>query len=50
VLKIDVDSREGVVSLNGLAGTEESRLRAGTLASAVKGVHEVRNYLVVKRI
>jgi osmotically-inducible protein OsmY len=50
VLKIDVDSREGVVSLNGLAGTEESRLRAGTLASAVKGVHEVHNYLVVKRI
>ena len=50
VLKIDVDSREGVVSLNGLAGSEEARVRAGMLASAVKGVHEVRNYLVVKRI
>jgi hyperosmotically inducible protein len=50
VLKIDVDSRAGVVSLNGLAGTEEGRVRAGMLASAVKGVHEVRNYLVVKRI
>jgi osmotically-inducible protein OsmY len=49
VLKIDVDSREGVVSLNGLAGSEEARVRAGTLASAVKGVHEVHNYLVVKR-
>jgi hyperosmotically inducible periplasmic protein len=50
VLKIDVDSREGVVSLNGLAGSEEARVRAGLLAAAVKGVHEVRNYLVVKRI
>jgi osmotically-inducible protein OsmY len=50
VLKIDVDSREGVVSLNGLAGSEAARVRAGKLASAVKGVHEVRNYLVVKRI
>jgi hyperosmotically inducible periplasmic protein len=49
VLKIDVDSREGVVSLNGLAGSEASRLRAGKLAAAVKGVHEVHNHLVVKR-
>lgn len=49
VLKIDVDTREGVVSLNGLAGSEAARVRAGTLAAGVKGVHEVRNYLVVKR-
>jgi osmotically-inducible protein OsmY len=49
VLKIDVDSREGVVSLNGLVDSESARVRAGKLASAVKGVHEVHNYLVVKR-
>jgi hyperosmotically inducible protein len=49
VLKIDVDTRAGVVTLNGLAGDEPARLRAEKMAGAVKGVREVRNFLVVKR-
>ena len=50
VLKIDVDTRSGVVTLNGLAENEEARQRAERIASAVKGVKEVRNYLVIKRV
>ncbi|HXN16336.1 MAG TPA: BON domain-containing protein [Usitatibacter sp.] len=50
VLKIDVDTRSGVVTLNGLAETDEARARAERIASAIKGVKEVRNYLVVKRV
>lgn len=49
VLKIDVDTHGGVVTLNGLAADEAARARAEKLASAIKGVHEVRNFLVVKR-
>ena len=49
VLKIDVDTKNGVVTLNGLAGTEEGRKRAGQLAGAIKGVKEVRNHLTVKK-
>jgi osmotically-inducible protein OsmY len=49
VLKIDVDTKSGVVTLNGLAGDEPARQRAEKMASAVKGVKEVRNFLVVKR-
>jgi osmotically-inducible protein OsmY len=49
VLKIDVDTRGGVVTLNGLAADEPARQRAEKMASAVKGVKEVRNFLVVKR-
>ena len=49
VLKIDVDTRGGVVTLNGLAGDEAARARAEKMASSVKGVREVRNFLVVKR-
>ena len=49
VLKIDVDTKGGVVTLNGLASDEPSRQRAEKMASAVKGVKEVRNFLVVKR-
>jgi hyperosmotically inducible periplasmic protein len=49
VLKIDVDTRDGVVTLNGLADNEEARQRAERLAGAIKGVREVRNYLTVKR-
>ncbi|MBL8524730.1 MAG: BON domain-containing protein [Betaproteobacteria bacterium] len=50
VLKIDVDTREGVVSLNGLVKDEASRLRAGTIASGIKGVRQVNNHLVVKKV
>ena len=49
VLKIDVDTKAGVVTLNGLAGDESARQRAEKMASAVKGVKEVRNFLVIKR-
>lgn len=49
VLKIDVDTRDGVVTLNGLADNEAARKRAEQLAGAIKGVKEVRNYLTVKR-
>jgi osmotically-inducible protein OsmY len=49
VLKIDVDTKAGVVTLNGLTGTEPARQRAEKMASAIKGVKEVRNFLVVKR-
>ena len=49
VLKIDVDTKGGVVTLNGLAADEAARARAEKLAGAVKGVREVKNYLVIKR-
>jgi hyperosmotically inducible protein len=49
VLKIDVDTKSGVVTLNGLAGDEAARSRAEKMAGAIKGVKEVRNFLVVKR-
>jgi hyperosmotically inducible periplasmic protein len=49
VLKIDVDTRNGVVTLNGLAENDEARGRAEKIAQGIKGVKEVRNYLVTKR-
>ncbi len=49
VLKIDVDTKGGVVTLNGLAGDEAARVRAEKMAGSIKGVKEVRNFLVVKR-
>ncbi|HLX23536.1 MAG TPA: BON domain-containing protein [Usitatibacter sp.] len=48
VLKIDVDTKDGVVTLNGLANTEDAKTRATRLASGVKGVKEVHNNLTVK--
>jgi hyperosmotically inducible protein len=48
VLKIDVDTKSGVVTLNGLTADEAGRSRVGRLASSIKGVKEVRNFLVVK--
>lgn len=50
VLKIDVDTRDGVVTLNGLADNEPAKSRAEKMAGAVKGVREVHNYLTVKRV
>jgi hypothetical protein len=50
VLKIDVDTRDGVVTLNGLADNDDARNRAQKIAEGVKGVRGVRNYLVVKRV
>ena len=49
VLKIDVDSKQGVVTLNGLTPTEDARLRAGRIAAAIKGVTRVENNLSVKK-
>ena len=49
VLKIDVDAKQGVVVLNGLTPTEDARLRAGRIASAIKGVTRVENNLSVKK-
>lgn len=49
VLKIDVDTREGVVVLNGLAGDEAAKQRATKIAEGTKGVREVRNHLTVKQ-
>ena len=49
VLKIDVDTRDGVVVLNGLAENDEARARAERIAQGIKGVREVKNYLVTKR-
>ena len=49
ILKIDVDTKDGVVTLNGLADNEEARLRAEKIVNGVKGVKEVRNFLVTKR-
>lgn len=49
VLKIDVDTKDGVVTLNGLADNEAARGRAERIAGSIKGVREVRNYLTVKR-
>ncbi len=49
VLKIGVDTHDGVVTLNGLAANEAARTRAEEIAHATKGVREVRNHLAVKR-
>ena len=49
VFKIDVDTQDGVVTLNGVTQTPAARLRAEKLAAANKGVREVRNHLAVKQ-
>ena len=49
VLKIDVDTKEGVVLLNGIADDAAAKERASQIAQGVKGVREVRNHLSVKQ-
>lgn len=49
VLKIDVDTRDGVVTLNGLAESDAAKTRAEHIAEGIKGVRQVRNFLVTKR-
>jgi hyperosmotically inducible protein len=49
VLKIDVDTKDGVVTLNGLAATDAARERATNIAQGTKGVREVKNHLVTKQ-
>ena len=46
--KIDVDTKQGVVSLYGPAPSEAARERATVIAKAVKGVSSVDNKLTVK--
>ena len=47
-IKIDIDTRQGVVSLYGPAPSEAARMRATDIAKAVKGVSSVDNKLTVK--
>ncbi len=47
--QINVDTREGQVTLTGQAPDAASRERATTLASAIDGVKQVNNELVVNR-
>jgi hyperosmotically inducible protein len=47
-LRIDVDTRDGKVTLSGPAPTEAARARAAELATSVKGVLGIDNKLVVK--
>jgi hyperosmotically inducible periplasmic protein len=47
-MRIDVDTREGRVTLNGDAPTGEARNRASALASSVEGVVSVDNRLAVQ--
>ncbi len=48
VIKIDIDTKQGVVSLYGPAPSEAARMRATDIAKAVKGVSSVDNKLTVK--
>ncbi|MCW5627049.1 MAG: BON domain-containing protein [Burkholderiales bacterium] len=47
-LRIDVDTKDGVVSLEGTAPSETARDRAIEIARSVKGVVAVENRLTVK--
>jgi len=47
-LKVEVNTSEGVVRLEGPAPDEKARERAGVLASAPDGVRQVDNRLVVQ--
>ena len=49
-LKIDIDTKQGVVRLYGPAPSETARMRATDIAKAVKGVSGVENKLTVKTI
>lgn len=49
VLKIEVDTKSGVVTLNGVAPTQAAADRAGRIAVAVAGVTEVRNHVVPRQ-
>ena len=49
-LKIDVDTRDGVVTLQGPAPTQEAKDRATAIAQGVNGVSSVMNQLSVKAL
>jgi osmotically-inducible protein OsmY len=48
VTRIDVDTNQGVVALNGTVQSETMRVRAGQIARDVKGVRDVVNNLKVQ--
>lgn len=48
-VKIEVDTNNGIVALNGVAKSAAARVRAEVIARSVKGVNEVRNYVVVSQ-
>ncbi len=48
-LKIDVDTEQGRVVLNGQAPNPDARERAERLASGIEGVHSVDNRLTVQQ-
>lgn len=48
-LKIDVDTKDGVVTLDGLAPDEAAKRRAADIAQATRGVREVHNNLSLKQ-
>jgi len=48
-LKIDVDTHDGVVTLNGVVKDEAAKQRAEQVASSVKGVKSVKNHLTIKQ-
>ena len=49
VIRIDVDTNDGIVVLNGVADTDAARQRATRIAQSVRGVKEVRNHLTAKQ-
>ena len=49
-MKIDVETRNGVVWLNGLTDDEAARARAEQIARVSKGVVQVNNHLAVKQL
>jgi osmotically-inducible protein OsmY len=46
--EISVETRKGVVQLSGWVGSQEAINKAGHIAGSVKGVHGVRNNLILK--
>lgn len=46
-IKIDVDTRNGIVTLNGPVKTEQARERATQIAQGVQGVNSVVNQLTI---
>ncbi|MCD2511944.1 BON domain-containing protein [Comamonas endophytica] len=47
-LQINVDTKDGVVTLNGTAPSESAKTRAGEIAKGVGGVKSVNNMLTVQ--
>ena len=47
--RVDVDTRNGVVYLNGSVDNEDQRMRAEQIAREAKGVQSVVNNLTIRR-